>query len=81
MAAEDWLFENIDYVNGSSNELTAADETYRNRAGACRDFAHLGITFCCEHPLNHVSILPVFGSLRPRPSLFPPSSSASIGGS
>ena len=46
MAVEDWLFENIENVGGSSNELTAADETLRNRAGVCRDFAHLGIAFC-----------------------------------
>lgn len=46
MAVEDWLFWNIQYVQGSSNELTSADETYRNRAGVCRDFAHLGIAFC-----------------------------------
>jgi len=46
MAVEDWLFENIEYLIGSSNELSSADETYRNRAGVCRDFAHLGISFC-----------------------------------
>lgn len=46
MAVEDWLFENINYHSGSSNELTSADETYRNRVGVCRDFAHLGIAFC-----------------------------------
>jgi len=46
MAVEDWLFENLEYCPGSSNELSGADETYRNRAGVCRDFAHLGITFC-----------------------------------
>ena len=46
MAVEDWLFGNIAYLSGSSNELTSADETYRNRAGVCRDFAHLGIAFC-----------------------------------
>ena len=46
MAVENWLFENIHYLCGSSNELTSADETYRNRAGVCRDFAHLGIAFC-----------------------------------
>jgi transglutaminase-like putative cysteine protease len=46
MAVEDWLHDNIRYLSGSSNELTSADETYRNRAGVCRDFSHLGIAFC-----------------------------------
>jgi transglutaminase-like putative cysteine protease len=41
-----WLYENIDYRRGSSNEQTTADESLLKRAGVCRDFAHLGIAFC-----------------------------------
>lgn len=41
-----WLYENIDYKRGSSNEQTTADESLLLRAGVCRDFAHLGIAFC-----------------------------------
>ena len=41
-----WLYENIDYKRGSSNEETTADESLLKRAGVCRDFAHLGIAFC-----------------------------------
>lgn len=46
MAIEDWLFENITYELGSSSELTCAGDTYQNRVGVCRDFAHLGIALC-----------------------------------
>ena len=41
-----WLYDNIDYQRGSSNEQTTADESLILRAGVCRDFAHLGIAFC-----------------------------------
>jgi transglutaminase-like putative cysteine protease len=41
-----WLYENIDYKRGSSDEETTADESLLKRAGVCRDFAHLGIAFC-----------------------------------
>ncbi|KAB0676026.1 transglutaminase-like domain-containing protein [Aureimonas leprariae] len=41
-----WLYSNIDYRRGSSNEQTTADESLLLRAGVCRDFAHLGIAFC-----------------------------------
>jgi transglutaminase-like putative cysteine protease len=42
----DWLHENIAYGKGSSVSTTAVDEVYRQRCGVCRDFAHLGVTFC-----------------------------------
>jgi transglutaminase-like putative cysteine protease len=41
-----WLYDNIEYRRGSSNGQTTADESLLLRAGVCRDFAHLGITFC-----------------------------------
>ncbi len=31
---------------GSSHGSTSAYDTFTTRAGVCRDFAHLGITFC-----------------------------------
>ena len=36
---------NVDYVSGVSNAETTAERTFVDRAGVCRDFAHLGITF------------------------------------
>jgi len=42
----DWIHDNVDYVGGTSNEKTTAVDTFATRAGVCRDFAHLGITFC-----------------------------------
>lgn len=41
-----WIYENVDYLAGSSNASTSAYDTFTLRAGVCRDFAHLGITFC-----------------------------------
>jgi transglutaminase-like putative cysteine protease len=41
-----WMYDNVDYLAGSSDISTSAYDTFSLRAGVCRDFAHLGITFC-----------------------------------
>jgi len=38
-----WIHDNVDYVSGASDALTSAYDTVSQRAGVCRDFAHLGI--------------------------------------
>ncbi|VWX59371.1 Transglutaminase family protein [Burkholderiales bacterium 8X] len=45
-AIVDWIYESITYEPGSSVSTTTAREVFVERAGVCRDFAHLGITFC-----------------------------------
>lgn len=45
-AIEDWIHTSIYYLPGFSNSMTTAQEVFVQRAGVCRDFAHLGITFC-----------------------------------
>jgi len=45
-AIADWIHENVDYTLGSSNATTTACDVFRQRTGVCRDFAHLGVTFC-----------------------------------
>ena len=45
-AIEDWIHDSINYLPGFSNSTTTAQEVFVQRAGVCRDFAHLGITFC-----------------------------------
>ena len=45
-AIESWIHDSIDYLPGFSNSTTTAQEVFVQRAGVCRDFAHLGITFC-----------------------------------
>ena len=45
-AISDWIHDNIDYQIGSTQSTTSAAEVYLARAGVCRDFAHLGVTFC-----------------------------------
>ena len=45
-AIENWIHDSIYYMPGFSNSTTTAQEVFVQRAGVCRDFAHLGITFC-----------------------------------
>ena len=45
-AIVDWIHESIAYEPGSSESTTTAREVFVQRAGVCRDFAHLGITLC-----------------------------------
>ncbi len=41
-----WIRDNVEYLGGTTNPLTSAYDTATERAGVCRDFAHLGIAFC-----------------------------------
>ena len=45
-AIENWIHESICYLPGFSNSTTTSQEVFVQRAGVCRDFAHLGITLC-----------------------------------
>lgn len=42
----DWIHSHIDYQVGTSTATTTARDVFTQRAGVCRDFAHLGVTFC-----------------------------------
>lgn len=44
MAMRDWIFRNLSYVPGSSDADTTAADTFHDRKGICRDYAHLMIT-------------------------------------
>lgn len=46
VAITDWIFNNIDYLCGATDTGTSAFDTVTQRAGVCRDFAHLGIALC-----------------------------------
>jgi transglutaminase-like putative cysteine protease len=41
-----YIHGHISYERGSSGSQTSAFDTVTERAGVCRDFAHLGIAFC-----------------------------------
>jgi transglutaminase-like putative cysteine protease len=41
-----WIRANIDYLIGTSTPSYSARDVLALRAGVCRDFAHLAITFC-----------------------------------
>ena len=45
-AIRSWIHDNIEYAVGSSDTTTTACDVFLQRKGVCRDFAHLGITFC-----------------------------------
>jgi len=45
-AISDWIHDHVDYAIGTTDATTTARDVFLNRAGVCRDFAHLGITFC-----------------------------------
>ena len=42
----DWIYEQVNYVSGSSGETSSAVDTLEQRQGVCRDFAHLAIALC-----------------------------------
>jgi transglutaminase-like putative cysteine protease len=46
MGITDWIYENVAYISGSTDSQTSAHDTITERAGVCRDFAHLGIALC-----------------------------------
>jgi transglutaminase-like putative cysteine protease len=41
-----WIRDHVDYVGGTSDASTSALDTLVQRAGVCRDFAHLAIALC-----------------------------------
>ncbi|GAB3329903.1 transglutaminase family protein [Larkinella ripae] len=45
-AIRSWIQNNITYQYGTSDASTSAVETAEKRIGVCRDFTHLGISFC-----------------------------------
>ena len=44
-AALDWIASHLTYVPGSSGPGTGADQTFLDRQGICRDYAHLLVSF------------------------------------
>jgi len=41
-----WIHTNVEYRYGASNASTDALETWNQKVGVCRDFAHLGVALC-----------------------------------
>lgn len=46
LAVRDWVREHITFAPSASNSSTSAVDTLIERAGVCRDFAHLMIALC-----------------------------------
>lgn len=45
VAMRDWIMANIAYVSGASDSDTSASDTFVQRQGVCRDYAHLLTSF------------------------------------
>ncbi|HPY40153.1 MAG TPA: transglutaminase family protein [Thiolinea sp.] len=45
-AVVDWVKKNVEYVPGTTNASSGACDVLLQRAGVCRDFAHLSISLC-----------------------------------
>lgn len=45
LAMAQWTRENLRYVRGCSDEKTTASDTFEQKQGICRDFAHVMISF------------------------------------
>ncbi|MDM7459291.1 MAG: transglutaminase family protein [Paracoccus sp. (in: a-proteobacteria)] len=45
-SARDWIEENLAYVPGVSTARTTAIDTFLERRGVCRDYAHLLVAMC-----------------------------------
>ena len=45
-AIVDWVYKNIEYIPGTTDASSGACEVLLQRAGVCRDFAHLSISLC-----------------------------------
>ncbi len=45
-AINDWVTDNVVYESGSTNGSSSATDVLLQRAGVCRDFAHVAITLC-----------------------------------
>jgi transglutaminase-like putative cysteine protease len=46
LALTNWIYDNVEYLSGSTDSQTSAYDTVTEQAGVCRDFAHLGIALC-----------------------------------
>lgn len=54
----DWIEKRLDYVAGVSTAGTTAVDTFLDRRGVCRDYAHLMVAFCraAEIPARIASV-------------------------
>jgi transglutaminase-like putative cysteine protease len=46
VAINEWIFNNTDYISGTTDSGTSAIDTLIQHEGVCKDFAHLGIALC-----------------------------------
>lgn len=78
-AVSDWIHDHIEYRPGSTDTSTTACDVFLQRAGVCRDFAHLGVTFC--RALNiPARVVAGYGRFRSPPPDFHAVFEAFIGG-
>jgi len=64
----DWVHRHVTYTSGSTDPLTTATDVVASGVGVCRDYAHVGVTFCrsLNVPARYVSgYLPNIGASVP----------------
>ncbi len=56
-ALSDWVYENFEYVPGSTQPSTTANEALAKRQGVCQDYAHVMLGLCrsLKMPARYVS--------------------------
>jgi transglutaminase-like putative cysteine protease len=67
-AISHWVHQHLTYALGSTDSMSDATDTYMERRGVCRDFAHLAISFCraLNYPARYAcGYIPLLG--RPLP--------------
>lgn len=64
-AIRHWIHTNVEYGYGTSTGSTSALETFTERRGVCRDFAHLGIALCRGLDIPARMVTGYFHQLKP----------------
>lgn len=64
-AIRHWIHTNVAYSYGTSTGSTSALETFTERRGVCRDFAHLGIALCRGLDIPARMVTGYFHQLKP----------------
>lgn len=57
-AIRDWVFQEMDYVPGTSDATTTVVDTFAERAGVCRDYAHMvcALVRAADIPARYCSV-------------------------
>jgi hypothetical protein len=66
LAINEWIYNNVEYISGSTDSGTSALDTIYERAGVCRDFAHLALHYAELYLFLRVILQAILINLIPR---------------